>query len=99
MNKPEGVENIRKEVVVDRPGSQLRPGKHATSSFSVLAWLQRFRQLDWPDRLNLILAAILGCALVLVLSPLFLVSWLCMQLARHGLAFRRPGHLGADRQA
>jgi hypothetical protein len=49
--------------------------------------------------LNLILAAILGCALVLALSPLLLVSWICMQLAKPVFGFRRPANLRTNRQA
>ena len=99
MNKPDTVEDTRSEEVADCPDAdQLRLGKHGAWGFSIVAWMQRFRQLDWADRLNLILATILGCALLLALSPLFLLSWICMQFAKHGLGFKRPGHLGADRQ-
>ena len=100
MNKPESVERARNEKVADRPeSSPPTPGQHGTSGFSIVAWLQCFRQLDWADRLNLILATILGCALVLALSPLLLVCWICMQLAKHGLGFGRPSHLRVDREA
>jgi hypothetical protein len=99
MNKPDAVENTRSEEVADcLDPNQLKPDKHDAWGFSIVASMQRFRELDWADRLNLILATILGCALLLALSPLFLLSWICMQFAKHGLGFKRPGHLGADRQ-
>ena len=41
-----------------------------------------FRELEWHDRLSLILASVLGLALVLILSPILLVSWVCLLLAR-----------------
>ena len=41
-----------------------------------------FRGLEWRDRLSLILATILGLALVLVLSPILLISWVCLLLAK-----------------
>ena len=41
-----------------------------------------FREVGWLDRLSLILAALLGMALVLLLSPILFVSWLCLLLAR-----------------
>ena len=96
MHKPDSVESPRSQKIADPPPSrQLRPGKHGTGGFVIVAWMKRFRQLDWADRLNLILATILGCALLLALSPLLLVSWICMQFAKQG----RPRHLRADRQA
>jgi hypothetical protein len=98
MNNSHGVEIGREKKPEQETASGPRQREESTR-FSIPVWLQRFQQLDWPDRLNLILAAILGCALVLALSPLFLVSWLCMHLARHGLGCRRPDHLRADRQA
>jgi hypothetical protein len=98
MNKPESVETTTNKEVADRRESRPRPGKHRTGrGFSVVASMRRFRQLDWADRLNLILATILGCALVLALSPLLLVSWIWMQLAKHRVGARRPGHLRTDR--
>jgi hypothetical protein len=41
-----------------------------------------FRELEWRDRLSLIFATVLGLALVLILSPILLVSWVCLLLAR-----------------
>ncbi len=41
-----------------------------------------FRELEWRDRLSLILATVLGLALVLVLSPILFVSWVFLLLAR-----------------
>ena len=38
-----------------------------------------FREVGWIDRLSLILAALLGMALVLLLSPILFVSWLRVQ--------------------
>jgi hypothetical protein len=100
MNKPDRVESPIDKELTDRPKSgQLGPDKYRTRGFSIIPCMQRFRQLDWADRLNMILSAILACALVLVLSPLLLVSWIWMQLAKHGFAFRRPGHLRTDRSA
>jgi hypothetical protein len=100
MNKPNRVQSVRnKEVADEAVSSQPGAGRHGPRRFSIVAWWQRFRQLDWADRLNLILATILGCALVLALSPLLLVSWIWMQLAKHGLGVRRPGDLTTDRQA
>ena len=99
MNKPDSVETPPSKELADPVLRQLRAGKHGASASPMVAWVQHFRQLDWADRLNLILAAILGCALVLALSPLLLVAWLCTQLGRHGLGLRRPGDLEADRQA
>jgi hypothetical protein len=99
MNKPDSVESPRSKELADPVPGQIRTAKDGTSRSPIVASLHRFRQLDWADRLNLILAAILGCALVLSLSPLLLVAWICMQLGRHGLGFRRPGHLEADRRA
>ena len=100
MNKPARVESPIDKEMADRPKSgQLRPDKHGTRGSSIVSWMQRFRQLNWADRLNMILSAILACALVLVLSPLLLVSWIWMQLAKHGLAFRRRDHLRTDRSA
>jgi hypothetical protein len=100
MNKPDTLENTRSEEVADcLDPNQLKPGKHGAWGFSIVASMQRFRELDWADRLNLILAAILGCALVLALSPLLLVSWICMQLAKPVFGFRRPANLRTNRQA
>ena len=47
-----------------------------------------FRQLGWGDRLNLVFATILGLALVMALSPILLVSWICLRLAKRGLGFK-----------
>ena len=41
-----------------------------------------FRALEWRDRLSLAFATVLGLALVLVLSPILLISWVCLLLAR-----------------
>ncbi|HEU4678025.1 MAG TPA: hypothetical protein VFS35_00800 [Terrimicrobiaceae bacterium] len=41
-----------------------------------------FHHLGWADRLNLVVATLLGAALVLVLSPFLLLLWICVQLAK-----------------
>jgi hypothetical protein len=97
MNKPESVETTIDQEVADRRGSsQLRPSKHGPSGFSIVARMRHFRHLNWADRLNLLLATILGCALVLALSPLLLLSWIRIQLAKHRAGASRPGHLRTD---
>ena len=78
MNNPHGVEIASEKEAEQPPASSQRP-LEKSSNFSIISWMRRFPQLDWADRLNMILSAILGCALVLVLSPLLLVSWICMQ--------------------
>ena len=54
---------------------------------------EAFRQLEWPDRLNVILATVLELALVVVLSPILLVSWLCLFLSKRRLPSGRPNDL------
>jgi hypothetical protein len=60
-------------------------------------WIKRyyrnFHQLEWHDKLNVILAATLGLGLVLVLSPLLLVSWICLQLATRSAGIKRSASL------
>jgi hypothetical protein len=90
MNYPDGVE-IASEKEAEQPPASSQRKREESSTFSIISWMRRFRQLDWADRLNMLLSAILGCALVLILSPLLLVSWIWMQLAKHGSALRRPG--------
>ena len=41
-----------------------------------------FHYLGWADRLNLVVATLLGAALVLVLSPFLLLLWICVQLTK-----------------
>ena len=98
MNYPDGVE-IASEKEAEQPPASGQRQREGSSTFSIISWMRRFRQLDRADRLNMLLSAILGCALVMILSPLLLVSWICMQLAKHGFALRRPGHLRTDRSA
>lgn len=54
---------------------------------------EAFRQLEWHDRLNVILATILELALVLVLSPILLVSWLCLLFSKRRMPSGRPNDL------
>ena len=54
---------------------------------------EAFSQLEWHDRLNVILATILELALVLVLSPLLLVSWLCLFFSKRRIPPGRPSDL------
>ena len=54
---------------------------------------EAFSQLEWHDRLNVILATILELALVLVLSPLLLVSWLCLFFSKRRISSGRPSDL------
>ena len=54
---------------------------------------EAFSQLEWHDRLNVILATILELALVLVLSPLLLVSWLCLFFSKRRISSERPSDL------
>ena len=99
MNEPESVETTINEVAARRGTRQTTPGQHGTSSgFPMMAWMRRFRQLDWADRLNVIFATLLGCTLVLALSPLLLATWIWMQLANHRVGVGQPGHLGTDSQ-
>jgi hypothetical protein len=49
---------------------------------SIMRFGAAFRELEWRDRLSLIFATVLGLALVLILSPILLVSWVCLLLAR-----------------
>ena len=50
-----------------------------------------FCELEWHDRLSLVLATVLGLALVLVLSPILLISWVCLLLAKQRIP--RPNKL------
>lgn len=43
---------------------------------------EKFRQLAWRDKLNVIFAAVLGVVLVLALSPILLVAWVCLLLGK-----------------
>lgn len=56
---------------------------------SMKRWVDRFRQLEWGDRLNMVFAAFLGAVLIAALSPILLVLWMC-QLARKGVESRLP---------
>jgi len=49
---------------------------------SIRRFGEAFCGLEWHDRLSVILATMLGLALVLVLSPILLVSWVCLLLAK-----------------
>lgn len=55
-----------------------------TPGHQVERWLERFRQLGWDDRLNMILAAFLGAVLIVVLSPVLLGLWIYLQVANRG---------------
>ncbi len=101
MNKPQGVEIPTDKGAEQQSGaSEKKPqGDKGITSFSIVAWMKRFRQLDWVDRLNLVLAAILGLALVLALSPMLLISWICLQLAKRTHPLRRPSPLRPDHRA
>ena len=100
MNEPETVETPINQEMANRGDSrQTTRGQDRTSSgLSMVARLRRFRQLDWADRLNLIFATILGCALVLALSPLLLVTWILMQLANPRGGARPSDYLRTDRE-
>ena len=54
---------------------------------------EAFSQLEWHDRLNVILATILELALVLVLSPILLVSWLCLLFSKRRMPSGRTTDL------
>ena len=60
---------------------------------SIRRFGEAFCQLEWPDRLNVILATILELALVLVLSPILFVSWLCLFFSKRRLPSGRPSDL------
>jgi hypothetical protein len=93
MNKPRIVE-IPTSKRAERPsGDIVQRGHEEATGLSMVGWMKRFRQLDWGDRLNLLLAGFLGLALVLTLSPLLLVSWICLQLAERTAGFKRRASL------
>ena len=98
MNEPEIVETTINQEMANPGGTgQTTPGQHRTNNgFSIMARVGRFRQLDWADRLNLIFATVLGCALVIALSPLLLAAWIWMQLANHRAGATRPDDLRSD---
>jgi hypothetical protein len=61
----------------------------------VRRFMRHFSELEWHDRLNLAFSAVLGLVLVTILSPILVVSWVCLLLAKwrtsskhHTLAFR-----------
>jgi hypothetical protein len=56
---------------------------------SMRRFREAFCQLEWHDRLNVVLATILELALVLVLSPILLVSWLCLLLTKRRIPPKR----------
>jgi hypothetical protein len=56
---------------------------------SIRRFGEAFCQLEWHDRLNVILAMILELALVLVLSPILLISWLCLLFAKRRVPPKR----------
>jgi hypothetical protein len=93
MNRPRIVE-IPTSKRAERSSSEvIRSGHEEGAGLSIVGWIRRFRQLDWGDRLNLLLAGFLGLALVLALSPVLLVSWICLQLAERGAGFKRRASL------
>jgi hypothetical protein len=60
---------------------------------SIRRFGEAFCQLEWHDRLNVILATVLELALVMVLSPILLISWLCLLLAKRRIPSGRPTDL------
>jgi hypothetical protein len=96
MNKPRIVE-IPTSKRAERPSSEvIRRAHEEGTGLSMVGWIKRFRQLDWGDRLNLLLAGFLGLALVLALSPVLLVSWICLWLAERGAGLKRRASLKTE---
>lgn len=91
MNKSPIIDPVTNE----RPGQELHlpafgsPRNHEHSAPSMKRWVERFGQLEWGDRLNMLFAAFLGAILIAALSPILLVLWMC-QLARKGVESRLP---------
>ncbi len=93
MNKPRIVEIPTSKRAKRPSGDVVQRGHEQATGLLMVGWKKRFRQLDWGDRLNLLLAGFLGLALVLALSPLLLVSWICLQLAERAAGFNRRASL------
>jgi hypothetical protein len=64
------------------PRIPLKTGKNSSSYerviSSVTRFLKEFWELELHDKIGMILAFLLGAFLVLALSPILLVSWLCL---------------------
>jgi hypothetical protein len=90
MSKPQIFEEATspEEHLESFPESTAPPCDSGQADHSMKRFGGNFRQLGWGDRLNLAFATILGLALVVALSPILLVSWLCLHLAKRGLGFK-----------
>jgi len=90
MSKPQIFEEATspEEHLESFPETTTPPGDSGQAGHSIKRFGGNFRQLGWGDRLNLVFATILGLALVVALSPILLLSWMCLHLARRGLGFK-----------
>jgi hypothetical protein len=102
-NISEASTNERKKPNNENP--QVRPDADSVES-SLRRLIKGFRQLRWSDRLNVLLASLLELTLLLVLSPILLVSWLWHLFAKISTASKRRNasavrsrHLGPGRHA
>jgi hypothetical protein len=62
----------------------------ACSADFVRRFIRHFGELQWHDRLNLAFSAILGLALALILSPILVVSWICLLVAKWRTSSKHP---------
>jgi hypothetical protein len=102
-NISEASTSERKKQNNDNP--QVRPDADSVKS-SVRRFIKGFRQLRWSDRLNVFLASLLELTLLLVLSPILLVSSLWHLFAKISRASKRCNasavrsrHLGPGKHA
>jgi hypothetical protein len=84
---------------------QMRPDADSVESF-LRRFIKGFLQLRWSDRLNVLLATLLELTLLLLLSPILLVSWLwhlfakiCTSSKRRNDSAVRSRHLDPGKHA
>lgn len=99
MNKPQTfkIPTSQRNEQPLRSSEVMRLRHEVGTGPAMMGWTKRYRQLEWEDRLNLVLAAILGLGLVMALSPILLISWICLRLAERGIRFGRPASLKTER--
>jgi hypothetical protein len=103
-NISEASTNERKNQNRDE-NTQARPDADPVEP-SLRRYIRAFRQLRWSDRLNVVLAGLLELTLLLLLSPILLLSWLwrlfakiCTASKRRNDSAIRSRHLGPGKRA
>jgi hypothetical protein len=85
-NISEASTNERKKQSNENP--QASPDADPIES-SLRRFIKGFRHLRWSDRLNVLLASLLELTLLLLLSPILLVSWLWRLFAKISTTSKR----------